>query len=312
MLTLCSAIFYYGKKLAQPERKTLQDYHQAWLKAPNNHGISITKSIYLDGKAPCLIVAPDPSSQLGTRGEIVRNQLTERGCKLVAHGDIVGTIVLLHGRNGRKEDLLPVAERYCAAGFRCIIPDLPAHGESPLESVQFGGSDWEKEFPYKLLLECSDTHGFSASPAALWGMSMGGSFATHSAATGAPWSSVTIVSSFDRLSTVIENKCRFNFISRATAWVCQLSGGADINKINPYERAKEVTAPVMVAHGTADPLIKLSQGKTLYNSFTSPQKKWVQVKGGTHSHVLTTPMPLYAAMIEWALAHLHEVNANKL
>ena len=296
-------IYYYGKELAQPGRKSLEPYHHEWLDDPKAHGISIAKSTFLEGSVPCLIVTPDKTSHLGKRGKIVRKQLINRGLKLPALGSIVSNIVLLHGRNGRKEDLLPVAERYCAAGFRCIIPDLPAHGESPIKTVQFGGSQWEQEFPHALLLECASTYQFSATPSAIWGMSMGGSFATHSASSGAPWSSIVIVSSFDRLITVIENKCSIGVITQAVAWTCKQSGGADITQIIPCKRAQEITTPVMIAHGTEDSLITLAQGKRLYNSFASPNKKWIEVKGGTHSNVLTTPMPLYATMIEWALTH---------
>ena len=63
----------------------------------------------------------------------LRAQLRTRGLALPVYGNVHGTLILLHARKGRKEDLLPVAERFAAAGFRCLIPDLPAHGESRVE-----------------------------------------------------------------------------------------------------------------------------------------------------------------------------------
>lgn len=148
---MSATIIYQGHKLAKPDRRALQAYHQEWLQKPGEHGISVTHCTLIDGKVPCLLVTPDSGVPLGRRGKLLRRQVRELGRPLQAHGHISGNIVLLHGRNGRKEDLLPVAERFCAVGLRCIIPDLPAHGENPIPTVQFGLSDWERELPYNVL-----------------------------------------------------------------------------------------------------------------------------------------------------------------
>ncbi len=298
LLSFCAVIMYQGKKLARPTRRKIQNYHNDWLDAPQAHGISIQKSILLKGKVPCLIVTPNASAHLGKRGVIIKKQLTERGLTLPEHGTITGNIVLLHGRNGRKEDLLPVAERFCAAGLRCIIPDLPAHGESPIQTVQFGLTKWEAHLPQQLLLECAKKYHFSPTPTSLWGMSMGGSFANHAASLPeAPWKCLVIVSSFDRLENVIDLGIASPLLYR----ICRSYGGASIRKVNPSEWAKSITIPVLVAHGTADSLIDIKYGKSLHQSYASTQKKWVEVPGGDHGNVLTTPMPLYAEMAEWVL-----------
>ena len=37
------------------------------------------------------------------------------------HPNPRGTIILLHGRGGRTEDLISVVQRFVAANYRCIV-----------------------------------------------------------------------------------------------------------------------------------------------------------------------------------------------
>lgn len=47
-------------------------------------------------------------------------------------------LVLLHGFLGHGGDWAPVAEMMAGKGFRCLMPDLPGHGKTPLDPVM----DW--------------------------------------------------------------------------------------------------------------------------------------------------------------------------
>ena len=294
-------ILHHGRTLTSPQRRPLQDYHLDYLSRPSDHGIRIERHDCLDGKVPCLVVSPDPSAVLGKRGTLIRSQIQSPPD---AHGHVVANLVLLHGRNGRKEDLLPVAERFCAVGFRCLMPDLPAHGDSPLPVSKFGLGEWERQLPERVLEECASALGFADAPAALWGISMGGSFATSSAAAaGAPWRCLVIVSSFDRLDKVVEGQCRSGTVAGLVSSVSQNSGGPELSEVTPSSWAREVTIPVLVAHGSDDRLIPIDFGRSLFAAFPSQQKRWFEVEGGTHSTVLTTPMPLYSQMADWLLKH---------
>lgn len=292
---------YQGKRLASPTRRAVQEYYREWLDHPKQHGITIQKTTQLDGKVPCLIVTPDETATLGKRGIAIRQQLEARGFKLHASGTITGTVVLLHGRNGRKEDLLSVAERFCAVGLRCLIPDLPAHGESPLLTVQFGASDWERDLPLNLLKECASEQHFKITPCALWGISMGGSFATHAASASGPWQSLIIISSFDNLESLVLQKTHSQKLTDITSYFTKEYDGASLNKVTPSQWAQSVTIPVLVAHGTADTITPEASGKRLFDSFASPKKRWLEVPEGDHHNVLITPMPLYAEMASWLL-----------
>lgn len=299
------------RELVAPPRRELQAYHAEWLDHPGAHGISIQRVACLNGRVPCLIVAPDSQHGLGERGKIIRTQLVAEGLSLPAFGTVLGNLVLLHGRHGRKEDLLPVAERFCAAGFRCFLPDLPAHGESPLGSVSFGSTGFDRALAGAVLKEGSRALGSPELPAALWGMSMGGAYATGAAAQDSgTWSCLVIVSSFDSLDGLIEEQAAKRFgpvgpiLAIAVRRLANQRHQLDTAAIRPDQWARMVGSPVLVVHGTADPLIDLTRGRALFDAFASTEKKWIEVDSGRHDNVLVTPMPIYATMAAWMIRHL--------
>lgn len=294
-------------QLVAPARRPLQSYHFDWLNAPAAHGLIIQKFTAMDGKVPCLFVTPDPEAGPGERGKRLRQQLSDLKPPLAPYGVVRGTIVLLHGRKGRKEDLLPVAERFCAVGFRCLLPDLPAHGESPLQKVSFATTEIEARLPESVLSEATKQFRFPQEPAVLWGMSMGGAFAIRSAIQAPErWEALMVVSSCDSLSNVIHGQVRWagpaaSLFRDAVGATTLLRGGANLAKARPVDWASRVRIPVLVAHGDNDTLIPLERGRALFDAFGSPNKRWVEVESGDHSRVLVTPMPLYATMSEWLL-----------
>ncbi len=304
-LILGAIVWTTAGQVISPPKRALQAYHHEWLSQPEAHGITIEPIACLDEKVPVLIVEPAPSAGPGERGRIVRRQLAERGRQLRPYGEISGNLVLLHGRKGRKEDLLPVAERFCAAGFRCILLDLPAHGESPLSAAKFGSTEFEAAIPQNVLAEL----GLDGEPCALWGMSMGGAYAVSAARSG-QWRTVIVVCSFDRLDTVISEQSRRRLgrvgtvfgaaVRRAMIW----RDGPISKSVNPAVWANEVTIPAMVVHGDADRLFATVRGRNLFDGFASLEKTWVPVPGGDHTRILVTPMPLYATMADWFLQRL--------
>lgn len=308
-------------QLVSPPRRAIQDYHKEWLERSTTHGIQIERLSCLAGDVPCLLVTPISSGTPSERGAVIRRQVAGMGHTLGAMGEVHGTLVLLHGRKGRKEDLLPVAERFCAVGYRCVIPDLPAHGENARTVVHYGAGNQEGDFAWQVLSEVIATHGGAHLPAGIWGISMGGAFAAKTLSVHpAEWDCAVIVSSFDSLGAVIRDQ------SRARAWILgpmysqalqdtlSRRHGLDVSAVEPVKWVGLADVPVLVAHGTTDSLFPLKRGRALHDAIPSRRKSWVEVEGGDHDNVLVTPMPLYATMAAWFLEHMpnsHQTNATK-
>lgn len=300
-----------NQNIFSPPRRALHSYHQERLQNPGQFGLNIREHACLAGKVPCLLV--EPTGRPGKRGRVLRQQLTEKGLRLAPYGTVHGTIVLLHGRNGRKEDLLPVAERFVAAGFRCLIPDLPGHGDSPLPAMAFGSSSFEQDIPGQALADARRHFNLPDDPTVLWGMSMGGAFAVSAAKSSAQdWDALIAVSSFAALDQVLKLYLpkRWHNLTIALQPLLDiaqwLKGAPTVSNMRPQQWAKAVSLPTLIVHGERDRYVPMQQGRELYSALGSTNKHWITVPGGGHTNVLATSMPLYAEMSAWLLQTLND------
>jgi pimeloyl-ACP methyl ester carboxylesterase len=286
------------------------DYHRDFLADPAAHGLVIDRFTASDG-TPCLVCTPHPSGRLGERGTLIRGQLAADGFTLAPAGRIVGTLVLVHGRKGRKEDYLPIAERLCASGFRCVIPDMPAHGDHPGKIATYGIR--EAGVPARALDEAARKFAFDPQPAGLLGMSMGGSVAMHAAGLpDAPWKALVVVSSFDSFPRVIEGQAsRYLGTTLGPLWatasdaVYRWKSGISIAEIQPRLHASSLRLPAMIAHGSSDRVISMASGRRLFDSLpANTPTKWTEVPEADHDDVLITAYPIYAEIAGWMLHHV--------
>jgi pimeloyl-ACP methyl ester carboxylesterase len=313
LLSAAGLVFWAGSEIAGPSRRPLMDYHREFLAYPAAHGLVIDRFTASDG-TPSLVCTPDPSGSLGERGTMIRGQLAADGFTLAPAGQVVGTLVLVHGRKGRKEDYLPIAERLCASGFRCVIPDMPAHGGHPATIATYGIR--EAGVPARVLDEAARKFAFDPQPAGLLGMSMGGSVAMHATALpDAPWKALVVISSFDSFPRVIESQAsRYLGTTLGPLWaessdaVYQWKSGISIADIQPHRHAASLRLPTLIAHGSSDRVISITSGRRLFDALpTTTPKKWIEVPGADHDNVLITTYPIYAAIAGWML---HNVPAR--
>lgn len=297
-------------QLAHPPRRPLQDYHREFLSDPAAHGV-LLKSFSCSDGTPCLVCEPDPQGVLGKRGQAIREQLARKGLSPPPPGSVAGSLVLVHGRRGRKEDYLLVAERFCAVGFRCLLPDLPAHGEHPGDTACFGVK--EGRLPARVLNEAAEKFGFNPEPAGIMGMSMGGAVSVRALTEkDAPWRAAVLVSTFDTLDNVVNHQAASMagkgpgwLWSCITGWFYRWQTDVEINAANSAALAAEIKCPVMVAHGVSDHVIPIECGRCLYSALPQGlEKRWVEIPAADHNNVLVTDFPIYAEMAEWMLRHV--------
>lgn len=304
-------VWWCASEIAEPSRRQINAAQKAFMDGSGRSGFSVEEFVS-EGGMPCLVCTPVPTEKLSKRAGIIRSQLEEKAVALSQPGEIVGTLVILHGRSGMKEDYLAVAERYCAIGFRCLIPDLPGHGANPGRFATYGVKEGE------MVLECyreaAAIFGFSEEPCAILGQSMGGSVAVHAAALpDSPFRTMVVVATFDRLDTVIRSQTE-NLLGSLLGGAVRIPAdrvfgwktGVRISEINPAEKAAGIDIATMVVHGDSDRSVSTTAGKKLYAALpASNQKQWLTVPGAGHNNVLVTDFPLYAAMGEWLLQHIN-------
>jgi len=306
-LVIYSALSWCGAGwLAMPPRRGLSPIHRERLAQMPGHGVRVMSRRTADG-TPYLDCEPIPGGQPGDRGRLLRAQLAARPFPVPPFGRITGTIVLLHGWGMRKEDLLFTAERFCAVGFRCLVPDLPGHGDNPRPATNFGSTAAERELPAAVCADAARHRPLAGRPC-LWGMSMGAAWAIQSAAIApARWQRVIAVSPFDALEPVVFARAA----AETHAWSTLLEPGLILATrcrsamwlpaVRPIDGAGRISTPTLIVHGTTDDLIPLAAGRRLFDAVAAPRKRWIEVTNARHGNVLATPQPVFVEMAAWLL-----------
>lgn len=310
LIAWVGASLWAGHQIAHPPRRPLQDYHREFLQDPASHGAQISTFKTEVSQTPCLLVLPLPDGEIGDRGRIIRQQMNDKGLQLAPPGAVTGTLVLLHGRRGRKEDYLLIAERFIACGFRCLIPDLPGHGDHPDSLATYGIR--EHTIAEEVLAEAERQFGFQAPRAGLMGISMGGAVAIQTASRHPTrWSSLAVLSTFDTLENVVRfqsGRIAGPWLSplwvAGTRWVYEHESGIPLASIRSIDAVAKLTLPTLIGHGTADSIIPYPLGTNLNAALpsTTPQV-WVEIPDADHDNVLITDFPIYATLAEWFLPH---------
>jgi len=306
-----TAVWASGQLLF-PARRALQDYHRQTLKHPGHHGLHIETYTGPQG-TPCLLITPSPDPGEARKARLLRDQLVKNGAKLPKWGQVRGTLVLLHGYGGRKEDHLPVAERFCAAGFRCIVPDLPGHGDNPSPTATFGKN--EVRLVEELLDDASKRFRFDPSAAGLFGISQGGAIALQTAAQpGSRWKAVASVASFASLDQPVRQAAigllpEFQRILPLTETACACGvycrAGFIPSGIRPLDAVRNLKVPAFIAHGKNDRFIPYSSGKAIFDAIPHDRKTFREVRGADHHDVLAVGSnPLYAEFCGFFLKNL--------
>lgn len=291
LLCGAGALWWLAGQFVSPERAPS-------VQLPQNFPYTVSEVDLVDGTTPTLIVEP-LAGRKSPRADLLQGQVRKMGGEpLTAEGEKL--LVLLHGRMGRKEYLLRVAERYCALGFICVIPDLPAHGESTFATNGFGVAEHERGLVATVADEVMQHLGREL-PVSLWGMSMGGSFAMQAAADDPEkWEGIVLVSTFDSLESLLDEKLDNRVYSTLAKPFVRFRGRFDISDADSIQAAAKIKAPVFLVHGDADKLISIKRAEGLYNSL-KVQKDFMTVEGGTHQNVLITDAPVYARTGLWLL-----------
>jgi len=217
---------------------------------------------------------------------------------------------MLHGHSGRKEDNLPIAERFCTAGFRCILVDLPGHGENRALHATFGKSECE------LMEEVADDLktrlGTKTGPMGLFGISQGGAIALQTAARpGERWFAVVSAATFTSLDLPVAGAARrfSGPLASITAGACGLGircrGGFFPGEISPLHAASHLKIPAFIVHGMKDSFIPFAQGKAIYDAIPHSRKTYLPIPDGNHNNVLAKGgNSMYADLCSFYLSSL--------
>ncbi len=312
LLLLLACVAVVGSRATlSPPRRTTETWHHAWLENPDSHGMKVTRFTSSNG-TPCLICEPS-SAPRGKKALDVRAALRNRGTKISPWGTLRGTVVLLHGHKGCKEDHLPISERFCAVGFRCLCLDLPGHGQHPAPHATFGHT--ERNMLTSVWNDFLTKHPEAREPLFLFGVSQGAAIALQAAANPQwPVRAVASVCSFASLDQPIEaSAAHLPFVirdltpltTRACAMGIYCQSGFFPHDISPLNAATLIDCPVFLCHGEADRFIPVSAAEQLFDAVPHEKKTLRIIPSAAHHDVLAKgSTELYADICDFFLGAL--------
>ena len=296
ILIFISTLSYAQITILYPKERPLQAYHKFWLKKLLDKKVEI--EYHQNSNKTTYIILKATKASLKSK---------KSKHKAKVDNDI---IVLLHGKNGRKEDLLPLCERYLAMGFVCILPDLPAHGDSKLSKFKV-----DNNYLDNILDDASKYIDFKDKKIAIWGFSLGSAVAVKCVAHSKyRFNAMVLVSTFDKLKSVVEEKTS-QFLGGFLAKEFDLAlysslksfWNFDIESLDSQKYAKKLNIPVLIIHGQKDNIVNYKRAEALYKSFASSKKEFLLNPNSNHNTILNEVLKDYSKNSEFLIEELNSI-----
>lgn len=215
-----------------------------------------------------------------------KDSINLKGYYVKSNLDITyASIVLIHGIGGCKEHFTDLAIDLSNKGFDCWLFDNRAHGESGGQFSTYGYK--EKEDISLIIDEIKRDN--SESKIGVWGNSLGGAIAIQAIENDKRIRFGIIESTFTDLNQIVydyQKRYTYNFGLR---WMCDLTlskaetiADFQASEVKPINSVKNITQPILIAHGNNDKNIKFKYGKALYENLASKDKEFVEVDKAGH------------------------------
>ena len=201
---------------------------------------------------------------------------------LIASGS---TVIILHGINANKEEMLPDAKILSNYGFNVALFDSRGHGESGGTFCTFGyyeKKDISRIVDYLIGID-------SSQKIAVYGTSLGGAIALQAMALDNRIKCGVVQSTFATLREVVSDYMqRMFFVGPMFLSNIALNRAGELAKFNPDDiqpelSAKNIENPVFVGHGDKDIHVNYNYGIRIYHNLKSTNKEWHLVRGADHA-----------------------------
>lgn len=294
--TVLAVLWAGSGALVHPQRRALEPRHHEVNAHPAEFGLDLERIEIPVGDGVVLkgcLAGPCQHPGAAERTRRMRARLDKAG--VTRPGQPRGTVVLLHGRGGIKEDMLTVAQRFVAADFRCVVYDARAHGESGGAFCTFGQRETGDlssvlDHVEGLLRSRGETTG----PFAGFGISLGAAVLLQAmprepriaaAVAAAPFAGLEeeVLHAIGNATSHRVPKTWRRLVLDTAAW----RGGFVPSEIMPERSAAAITQPVLITHGALDKVIPVEQGRRIFAALPAATRcSWIEIPDGYHGNVL--------------------------
>ncbi|MEK7949968.1 alpha/beta hydrolase [Luteolibacter soli] len=216
----------------------------------------------------------------------------------------VGTAYLFHGFGNTKEQMLPVAKRLTAVGFRCVAWDSRGHGKSGGERASYGMR--EVDDALRVIKAARKRDRWSRGKDVFWGYSMGAAVALQTLPEDSRAEAAVLLAPFADLSQIMRHHAGQIYSGAMVPflpWVrsnVRSAAGFDPRRIKPIESVRRTDARLLFIHGARDGVIPPDQSARLLAECEEGQGKRLVLPNLGHGDVMwNLPEPAYEAAVDF-------------
>lgn len=200
----------------------------------------------------------------------------------VPAGSARRAVVLMHGIRADRTSLVDRARLFRESGYHVLLFDFQAHGESPGDKITVG---WrERHDAIAAVRWIRERH--PGLPVAVVGQSMGGAAALYAGAE-LDADALVVESVYGSILEAIANRIEMRLGSPGR-WLAPLLTaqmplrlGVPPNALRPAEAVRQVSAPLLVAGGTADAHAPPEEVRRIHANAPEPKALWL-AEGAAH------------------------------
>lgn len=192
--------------------------------------------------------------------------------------------IVIHGYQSKATDMIIIAKLYSDLGFKVLLIDLRAHGQSEGKFTSMG--HYEKYDLKKWMNFALRNYGANLK-ILIHGVSMGAAMAMLVTELKIKNNLKFLVldSGFTQFSKTLAESIKPKFLKiffLGLSTFTFLFHHYTLKKINPLKAIKKINIPLLIIHGSKDKPVPISMAEELYNAAKTTKKELVIVNGATH------------------------------
>lgn len=189
-------------------------------------------------------------------------------------------VILAHGINHAREQMIPYARLFHEQGYNVLMPDARAQGQSDGHRIGFG---WPDRVDYLGWINLVISQLGDQAEIVLMGFSMGAATVLATAGESLPSNVKAVVadSGFASIYQMAKTTLRRDYhlpanpIVPIADWLAKWRTGSRLSQERVTDQLKRAMVPILIIHGEKDQVVPVGHARTLYEAIKGPKQAYI-------------------------------------